>query len=305
MLESSGITTPAISDDSDESVENYDELEIDPDTLILNTRKSSDSTYPPSAMYSEARADPTRKETLSLDTAALGQRNSIQVKLAKTDKKGRFILTADDPEIKEILRKGIEREQAEAKGKKPRNRFRDLIFTRQFTTFDRQNPASADSPFFGFFTLFWLCMALIFFQVALRNWRDYGSIFGYNQVMKMMFSRDLIVLGLTDGVMCAACFEGLLFQKLVQKGYIDWAKSGWIIQNLWQSAYLGGIIGWAYFRQWPWTHTIFAVLHGLVFLMKQHSYAFYNGYLSGVSRRKALLEGKLQALEAKIGRAHV
>ncbi|EME42770.1 hypothetical protein DOTSEDRAFT_155772 [Dothistroma septosporum NZE10] len=249
-------------------------------------------------MDSEAKPDTPREETLSLDTAALGKRNSIQVTLARTDKKGRYTLTADDPEIREILRKGIEREEAEAKGKKPRNRFRDLIFTRQFTTFDRQNPASADSPFFGFFTLFWLCMALIFFQVALRNWRDYGSIFGYNQVMKMMFSRDLIVLGLTDGVMCAACFEGVLFQKLVQKGYINWAKSGWIIQNLWQSAYLGGIIGWAYFREWPWTHTIFAVLHGLVFLMKQHSYAFYNGYLSSVSRRRAVLEEKLQALES-------
>ena len=31
--------------------------------------------------------------------------------------------------------------------------------------------------------------------------------------------------------------------------------------------------------------------------MKQHSYAFYNGYLSGVYRRKALLERKLKQLE--------
>ena len=69
------------------------------------------------------------------------------------------------------------------------------------------------------------------------------------------------------------------------------------MQNLWQSLYLAAVIQWTYYREWPWTHTTFIVLHGLVFLMKQHSYAFYNGYLSGVYRRRALLERKLKQLE--------
>jgi len=218
--------------------------------------------------------------------------------LEKTDRKGRYILTADDPEIRELLKKGVERERMESSDKKPRVRFRDLVFTRQFTTFDRQNPASADSPFFGFFTLFWIAMVLLFFQVAMRNWRDYGSILGNNEIMRMMFSRDVVVVGLTDIVMCAATFEGYFFQILVQKGYINWAKGGWVFQNVWQSLYLAAVVGWTYFRDWPWSHTIFAVLHGLVFVMKQHSYAFYNGYLSGVYRRRALLEKKLHQLQA-------
>ncbi|KAI6884995.1 acyl-CoA/sterol acyltransferase, partial [Hortaea werneckii] len=126
-----------------------------------------------------------------------------------------------------------------------------------------------------------------------------GSILGSNQIMKMMFSHDVFVLGITDGVMCgSAILEGYLLQKLVQKGYINWAKGGWIIQNVWQTLYLGAVVGWAYFREWPWTHTIFAVLHGLVFLMKQHSYGFYNGYLSGVYRRRRLLERRLKNLQA-------
>lgn len=33
-------------------------------------------------------------------------------------------------------------------------------------------------------------------------------------------------------------------------------------------------------------------------LMKQHSYAFYNGYLSGVLGRRNLLQGKLQQLRS-------
>ncbi|EMC95772.1 hypothetical protein BAUCODRAFT_71776 [Baudoinia panamericana UAMH 10762] len=222
---------------------------------------------------------------------------SIQIRLEKTDRKGRYILTADDPEIREILRKGIEREELEAANKKPRIRFRDLVFTRQFTTFDRQNPASSESPFFGFFTLFWIAMALLLFQVSMKNFREYGSILGRNQIMKMMLSHDVYVLGLTDGAMCVGTSVTFFLQKLVQWRVLNWGRGAWVVQNVWQTVYLASVVGWAYFREWPWTHTIFAVLHGLVFLMKQHSYAFYNGYLSGVYRRKLLLENKLKQLQ--------
>lgn len=39
------------------------------------------------------------------------------------------------------------------------------------------------------------------------------------------------------------------------------------MQNIWQTLYLATIVGWAFYREWPWTHTIFIVLHGLVFLV--------------------------------------
>lgn len=68
-------------------------------------------------------------------------------------------------------------------------------------------------------------MVLIFFQLMMKNLRDYGSMFGGNQVAKLMFNHDVILLGLTDGVMYAATYEGLFFQKLVKNGYINWARS--------------------------------------------------------------------------------
>lgn len=268
--------------DSDDTIEDYDELELNPDTLIANSRSGAGVTD----------ASPRRKS----DTGLPNRRRSIQIKLQKTDRKGEYTLTADDPEISEILRNGLEREKREAKDKS-RTRLRDLVFTRQFTTFDRQNPASSESPFFGFFTLFWLSMVIIFVQVSMHNWRTYGSILGSNQIMKLMFSHDVLVLGLTDGVMCAATVEAFLLQKLVQKGYVNWAKQGWIIQNVWQSIYIATVIWWTWFREWPWTHSIFIFLHCLVFVMKQHSYTFYNGYLSSVSRRRKVLQLKLKQLE--------
>lgn len=263
--------------DSDDTIEDYDELEVDPDTLIANSRSNGEQ----------------RRRS---DAGPPSRRRSIQVKLQKTDRKGEYTLTADDPEISEILQKGIERERREAKDKN-RTRLRDLVFTRQFTTFDRQNPASSESPFFGFFTLFWLSMVILFVQVSMHNWRAYGSILGSNQIMKMMFSHDVLVLGVTDAVMCAATVEAYVLSKLVQKGYINWAKQGWIIQNVWQSIYLATTIWWTWFREWPWTHSIFIFLHCLVFVMKQHSYTFYNGYLSSVSRRRKVLQLKLKQLE--------
>ncbi|KAF2487009.1 acyl-CoA/sterol acyltransferase [Neohortaea acidophila] len=223
--------------------------------------------------------------------------NSIPVRLEKTTHKGRYILTADDPDIKEILRKGIEREQVERGHAKLRSSFRDLLFTPRLTAFDRRNPSAAHSPFFGFFTLFWIAMVLMLVKVSMQNYRDYGSVLGSNQIMKMMFSHDVWVLAVTDGVMCAATTLTYLFQLVVHQGWLRWERGGWIVQNIWQSLFLGAAIGWAYFREWPWTHTIFVVLHGLVFLMKQHSYASYNGHLSTVYRRRQVLEGKLEHLE--------
>jgi len=263
--------------DSDDTIEDYDDLELNPDTLIANSRSN---------------AEPRRRS----DAGPPSRRRSIQIKLQKTDRKGEYTLTADDPEISDILQKGIEREKREAK-ENSRTRLRDLVFTRQFTTFDRQNPASAESPFFGFFTLFWLSMVILFVQVSMHNWRAYGSILGSNQIMKMMFSHDVLVLGLTDGVMCASTVEAFILSKLVQKGYVNWAKQGWIIQNVWQTIYIATVIWWTWFREWPWTHSIFIFLHCLVFVMKQHSYTFYNGYLSGVSRRRKVLQLKLKQLE--------
>lgn len=203
-----------------------------------------------------------------------GHLGKLPVRLEKTKDRGLYNLRADDPEIREILRRGLARRDAADK----RTAVRDLVFTRRFTTFDRQNPQSYESPFHGFFTLFWLGMALMFFRVAALNWKQYGSVLGNNEVMTTMFSHDVLLLGVTDGIMCAATLFGFALQKMIVKGWLRWERYGYIIQNIWQTVYLGSVVGWTFYREWPWTHTIFIVLHAFVFIMKQHSHAFYNGY---------------------------
>lgn len=68
--------------------------------------------------------------------------------------------------------------------------------------------------------------------------------------------------------------------------------------QIWQTSFIIGLISWTLIREWPWTHTVFFVLHGLVMLMKQHAYAFYNGYLSSVFVRRNYLRDRLAELEA-------
>lgn len=69
---------------------------------------------------------------------------------------------------------------------------------------------------------------------------------------------------------------------------------------MWQTAFIAGVVGWTMVRDWPWTHTVFFVLHGIVMLMKQHSYAFYNGHLSSVYAKRQRLMSRLQELEAVV-----
>jgi sterol O-acyltransferase len=294
-----GGRSPA-SEVADDAVEDYDALRPDPDSHVDNSRKSLDTAYRPahartgSRVLSEEKSDGA--DNSSTLVGARKNKGGLQVRLERTEKKGRYMLTVDDPETKALLRREIARANGEKV--KPRMRIRELVFTRQFTAFDRQNPDNEKSAFFGFFTLFWICMLFVVVKSAMMNYRAHGNILGRNELTQMMFQRDVAVMGLTDGAMFLGTFEGWIMQKLVHKRWINWARTGWILQNIWQTAYLGAFVGWTYYRDWPWSHSIFITLHCLVFLMKMHSYSFYNGYLSGVTLRKELLEKKLKQLEA-------
>lgn len=134
-------------------------------------------------------------------------------------------------------------------------------------------------------------------KIGAENWKTTGSPLGTNDIMKTMFKRDVVVLLISDGVMCGLTGVSWMLQVLIKNDYVDWDRSGWIIQNIWQTMFIGGTIGWTQLRQWPWSHTVFFVLHSLVMLMKQHSYAFYNGYLSSAHKKRAELLKKLKQLE--------
>lgn len=136
--------------EDDEMLESYDDLRPDPDTLI-STRRSVEVGRRPTTAEMSLGAENTTTRRASAAAAA-----NIQVRLERTGKQGHYVLTADDPELKDVLRRRLEREDAEAgKGKgKPRTRFRDLVFTRQCTHIE-----VTDNPLLDF-----ICKAHTFFS---------------------------------------------------------------------------------------------------------------------------------------------
>ncbi|OAQ65827.1 acyl-CoA/sterol acyltransferase [Pochonia chlamydosporia 170] len=207
------------------------------------------------------------------------------------------IYPENDLALQKFLQRTSESVKYPDKAIKQKRKFRDHLFTHQFSAFDSHNSVAANSPFHGFYTLFWLAVALFVLKISVTNWRVYGTPLGSNEIMKTMFHRDVIVLLLSDGVMCGLTGVSWLIQKLVYYQVLDWDSSGWIVQNIWQTMFITGIIGWTHVRNWPWTHTVFFVLHGIIMLMKQHSYAFYNGHLSTVYSMRLFLLSKLKQLD--------
>ncbi|TGO38641.1 hypothetical protein BHYA_0070g00100 [Botrytis hyacinthi] len=283
-----------------DSLEDYDTLKPDPTSIVTRGKGGildTDIYMPeiPQTVYAELKVQSQQP------CQGTRRRKSIPVTLNKLQKNGQGIYTfeADDNELRDLL-KGTVAHYAQdiASGEsKKRTKFSDLVFTKKFTAFDRNNNIVADSPFHGFFTLGWLAFVVFVLQLAFANWRVHGNILGTNEIMKMMFHRDVIVLGLSDGVMCFSTGFGLVLQKLIHRGYIDWNREGWVIQSAWEILYLSSVISWTLFREWPWTHTVFFVLHGIVMLMKQHSYAFYNGHLSDQYKTRSKLQRKLKQLD--------
>ncbi|RPB24507.1 hypothetical protein L211DRAFT_784775 [Terfezia boudieri ATCC MYA-4762] len=238
---------------------------------------------------------------LTGDIVADGQ--SIPVRLEKIPgNHGRkhYMLKVDG-DIREILVE-LEKEQRRqhASGKKGhrRKRFSDLVFTKQFTTFDRLNPESRKSPFHGFYTLFWLGVTITMIQIAANTYRATGSILGHD-IIAIMFQPDKFIdCMFMDFVMCFSTMAWCVpLHKAIAKGYIRWAGTGWILQSIWEFAHMVGVIYYTLYREWPWIQTVFIVLHLMVILMKQHSYAFYNGHLSEVYRRSVIIESTLSELQ--------
>ncbi|TQV93884.1 hypothetical protein IF1G_07616 [Cordyceps javanica] len=73
---------------------------------------------------------------------------------------------------------------------KERPKFRAFVFSRQVSTFDAQSEAAANSPFHGFYNLFWLSVALLICKISANNWRAYGNPLGPSDILKTMFQRD-------------------------------------------------------------------------------------------------------------------
>ncbi|ODQ65259.1 MBOAT-domain-containing protein [Nadsonia fulvescens var. elongata DSM 6958] len=149
---------------------------------------------------------------------------------------------------------------------------------------------SHKSPFFGFYTLFWVAYGWAIIRAGIANFMNNGQVFG--TLITHILLRDILWVFLADLAMYCASFFPFLLQLSIKHGYISWDRSGWVIQSLYQFVYIIFFLHIPSKYKFPWIGRTFLVLHSIVFLMKMHSYSFYNGYLWTI--RKELDEAKQQ-----------
>lgn len=177
------------------------------------------------------------------------------------------------------------RKQARATAK--RRLFYTINYQPRTSHFD---PQSEYSDFRGFFVLFWLSLAIMVITAALKNWKETGYPLRV-QVYELL-SRNVLSLAVADGLMVTSTGVSLYFQKIFRSagGILAWKRGGIIIQSIYQAVWLFIWVEWPFVLEWTWTAQVFFALHTLTFLMKMHSYAFYNGHLSETERRLRALD---------------
>ncbi|KAG2731997.1 hypothetical protein G9P44_004414 [Scheffersomyces stipitis] len=155
-----------------------------------------------------------------------------------------------------------------------------------------------ESQFFGFYVLFWLATGLFMTNTLIHVYFE-NSLGFLEWPIVMILRKDLIRVGITDGVMFLSIYFVYLIQYACKKRWISWRRQGWVIQAVYEVYHF---VFWLVFASarvmdFPWIAKVFLVLHNLVFLMKMHSYGFYNGYLWKVLKELQFSESFLKKLE--------
>lgn len=147
------------------------------------------------------------------------------------------------------------------------------------------DPQSDYRDFRGFFVLFWVSLTIMVITTGLRNIKETGNPLRI-QVYTLL-SRNVVSLGLSDAAMVGSTAISLLIQKQIRghQGLFQWRRAGIWVQSIFQALWLILWVEWPFLLGWTWTAQVFFALHTLTFLMKMHSYSFYNGHLSETERR--------------------
>ncbi|KAK5232152.1 Sterol O-acyltransferase 2 (Sterol-ester synthase 2) [Exophiala xenobiotica] len=172
------------------------------------------------------------------------------------------------------------RKQARAQAK--HRLYHTIVYKNRVSHFD---PRSDYRDFRGFFVLFWISLTIMVLTTGLRNIKETGHPLRV-QVYALL-SRNVVSLSLSDAAMVGSTALSLPIQKWVrgQTGIFRWKRAGIWIQSIYQAVWLTLWVEWPFLLGWTWTAQVFFALHTLTFLMKMHSYAFYNGHLSETERR--------------------
>ncbi|KAI4093759.1 MAG: hypothetical protein LQ344_002662 [Seirophora lacunosa] len=173
--------------------------------------------------------------------------------------------------------------------------FPSIDYAARVSHFD---PKSDYRDFRGFFVLFWIGLAIMVLTTMLRNIKDTG--FPFRVGVWALLGERVWQLALTDGAMVLSTSLSLPLHKIFRnsKGWLKWERGGMAVQSIYQAFWLVLWVNWPFMLGWTWTAQVFFTLHTITFLMKMHSYAFYNGHLSTTEHRLSALDNPESASTA-------
>ena len=199
-----------------------------------------------------------------------------------------------------------------------------VTFTPRASGLDRSNVKAASDEFRGFYSLFWIGLALLFVRTSYDSWETNRTIL--SGTFGRLITTDVLVLALSDAIMVGSMFVCVPFVKGLVNGWYGYYWVGAALQHAWQCVFLGMAIWWGFHRQWYWVQSGFLVLrksrnsigylqpysvliasHSLEFecadalssMMKMHSYCAHNGMLSDIHRVLRKEERRLSDLLAR------
>lgn len=212
-----------------------------------------------------------------------GDPNASSTSIVSNSDRASTPLPADAPPSAQSISSARKHARATAK----RRFFYTINYQPRTSHFD---PQSEYSDFRGFFVLFWMSLGIMVITAALKNMKETG--YPLRVHVYELLSENVLSLAFADGLMVASTGVSLYLQKFFRSagGIFAWKKGGIVIQSMYQALWLFIWVEWPFVLEWTWTAQVFFALHTLTFLMKMHSYAFYNGHLSETERRLRALD---------------
>jgi sterol O-acyltransferase len=159
------------------------------------------------------------------------------------------------------------------------------------------DPTSEYRDFRGFFVLFWIGLSILVITAVLRNIKETG--YPLRVQVYHILSKNVLALALSDAAMVGTTALSIPLQRLYRSGwtFFQWRYGGFWIQSVFQLGWLALWVEWPFLLKWTWTAQVYFALHTLTFLMKMHSYAFYNGHLSETERRLHALDKPVSGVQ--------
>ncbi|CAI4056746.1 sterol acyltransferase SKDI_03G1140 [Saccharomyces kudriavzevii IFO 1802] len=151
-----------------------------------------------------------------------------------------------------------------------------------------------ESNFSGIYVFGWMFLGWIAMRCCTDYYASHGSAWGKLEIVQYM-TTDLFTIAMLDLVMFLCTFFVVFVHWLVKKGAIRWKWTGFIAVSIFELAFIPVTFPiYVYYFEFSWITRIFLFLHSVVFVMKSHSFAFYNGYLWDIKQELEFSSKQLQ-----------